>query len=417
MTAFNLDNLNLMQIFSSMGNKQTGVGTLRDKSQSVELNIQDIKLSEQELESQYRRSGLLRKIVSAYPAAARESWCRLQFPTDSDFEGVFNDKGIADLFYIASHQANLYGNFYLLIGVADGRKTSEPIRWEGINSLVGFSKRRNLKKEDGYYIENIAGNEKSWHPDRILEFTGVPLYDEFGELTKGDSIYYSILEAYIQWVSALKSSSAMIADYNFLKVGIKGLGQILKTKDGIPPREGQAAILSRLLSLDMNRSVSKSVAYDLENELLSGETRSYSGADKIMDNLKDFLSVNVDIPRWKLFNEQQSSGLSTSTTASHIQKVGWASLVQEWKSVNWKPHLQHLIKIYLHAKDSPIVGNEIPEIIFPLGLTVSELEQAQLELVCATKLEKLIKSGIITTEEARLCYKGGLFTQNVTLIG
>lgn len=398
------DSAEMLRIFSTMGNPSTGVGTVRDKITDVEIR-RPRELSAIEIESLYRGNGLLQRIVNAYPDAAIESWAVVATAKGEveKFQQAINR--YKNLFEIASSQSRLYGTCFL--AVETSTKTPEKELIIGIEKIKRLRVCRSLKKSitGEHYIEANKEKDTLWHRTRILPFYGVPFYSENGDVVESDSVFASIIEAYQMWLMGLKSTATMLSDSCFLKVGMKGLGQATKDENGLGIRN----VLMRLLSLDRNRSVSRSVAYDLGNEVLEHESREFGGVDESLDRLERFLAIQVDIPRWKLFGEESKTGLAVSVASSHLQKAGWCSQVKEWKERNWRSNLEYLLKIESGSETSGL------SIEFPLGLTLSELEQAELEYISAQRLDLLVSSGIITPEEARGCYSGTNFRLGIIL--
>lgn len=427
--AFRLDSNAIMRVLGGLSNQNTGLGTSRDKSASVAISTTD-RLTSENCQSLCRDNGILNNIVECYPSEAAKSWfllTRKKEDLDQNVDDLFDYmntqrkprtigddcRDLSDYFERAAVIARRFGDCYLLLGVADGQETDQPINFEAIDSFVGVSLSRQVNIKDGLY----EINQTFWHPDRVLRFCGVPLYDQNGKLQpESDSVLQNIFTSFTRWEMGNTASSAMLADYNFLTIGIKGLGQALRSDSVSGSQGGLQGLLSRLLSIDMNRSISRSIAHDLDNEKIEMVSRNWGGAKDIVEALKDAFSSSTNIPRWRLFNEQTGGGLSNSVNTVHIAQADWKDRVKSYKETQWRSHLEHILKICQAAKDSPSnTKDDQIALVFPTGSYISDLERIQIEKEAADRSKVLIDTGIISPDEARTCYRGKEFSSLITL--
>lgn len=431
---FRFDSSGIMRVLGGLRNSQTGLGTARDKAASVEIAPTQT-LTPDECSSLCRDNGLLNTIIECYPSDAGKSWATIElaqqaegFNAQSLFEYMslknrnietdINDdcKNLRDYFVKVSTIARRYGDAYLLLGIADGNAQDQPVNWDSIESFVGVKICGYATIEDNLYkINNVL-----WHPDRVLRFCGVPLYDRDGKLMPAsDSVLQSILTAYSRWEMGNVSGASMLADYNFLLIGIKGLGVKLQSDVNTGGILGYQSLLSRLLSVDMNKSIARSVAHDLDNEKIEMVSRTWMGAKDIMESLERAFTATTNVPSWRMFNEITRGGLSNNINTAHLAKADWHDRVNSYKENHWRSPLEHILKIAVHAKDSPTKGKARDidaKVTFPVGSFTSELEKIQIEKAAADRSKVLIDSGIISPEEARGCYASNEFTSNITLI-
>jgi phage-related protein (TIGR01555 family) len=421
-----LDSAGIMRALGGLRNSNTGLGSSRDKSASVAIAPTE-RLSVEECQSLCRDNGLLNNVVECYPSEAAKSWFLLTSDT-ADVSDLFvymslgqkatrliNDdcRNLKDYFERASILARRFGDCYLLLGIADGQDTDKPVDFNRIDAFVGVSLSRQVtRKEDLYEVNGVL-----WHPDRILRFCGVPLYDQDGKLEpNSDSVLQNIFTAFSRWEMGNVASAAMLADYNFLTIGIKGLGQALRTDNFSGTQGGIQGLFSRLLSIDMNRSISRSIAHDLDNEKIEMISRTWGGAKDILESLKDALSSATNIPRWRMFNDQTGGGLSNSVNTVHIAQSDWKDRVKSYKETQWRSHLEYILEICTNAKDAPVIGDKLKiAVVFPTGSYISDVEQIQIEKEAAERSKILIDSGIISPDEARNCYRGSEFISLITL--
>jgi hypothetical protein len=429
---FRFDSSGIMRVLGGIRSSQTGLGTARDKAASIEIAPTQA-LTSQECQNLCRDSGLLNTIIECYPQDAGKSWASLGMAQQSktfDADGLWqymnlkdrvddvdinnNCKSLRDYFVKVSTQARRYGDAYLLLGIADGNAQDQPVNWEGVESFVGVKICGYATIEGNLYkINNVL-----WHPDRVLRFCGVPLYDRDGELMpESDSVLQSVFTAYSRWEMGNVSGASMLADYNFLLIGIKGLGLKLQSDVTTGGTLGFQSLLSRLLSVDMNKSVARSVAHDLDNEKIEMVNRTWAGAKEIMDGLERAVIASTNIPSWRMFNEMTGGGLSNTVNTAHLAKADWHDRVNTYKENTWRAPLEYILKIAIHAKDSPTKGQVIDAAVaFPVGSYTSDLEKIQIEKAAADRSKVLIDAGIISPDEARGCYRGNEFNPNITLL-
>ena len=433
---FRLDSSGIMRVLGGIRNNLTGLGTARDKAASISIEP-TVGLTAQECSTLRRDSGLINTIIECYPTDAGKTWATLalaeqstSFDADALWQyinltdrlesknfnpSISNDcRSLKDYFVKASTLSRLYGDSYLLLGIADGQTQDLPVNFESIESFVGVKLIGKVSIENNLY----KIGETFWHPDRVIRFCGSPLYDENGDLTpSSDSVLQQIFTAYSRWEMGNVSGASMLADYNFLLIGIKGLGLKLQSDVSTGGSIGYQSLLSRLLSVDMNRSVARSVAHDLDNEKVEMVNRTWAGAKDIMDGLERAFTAATNIPSWRMFNEQTGGGLSNTITTAHLAKADWNDRVNSYKEKNWRSPLEYLLKIGMLSKDSPTKGQQVDAaVVFPVCSFTSEIEQIQIEKSAADRSKVLIDAGIISPAEARLSYSNNEFSPNITLL-
>lgn len=436
---FRFDSAGLMRILGGLKNTASGIGTERDKGSITQI-ADILRLSPLDCSNLCRGNQILQTIVECYPLDAGKSWAVVTMANqsqdfdaeslwkymnlkdredlnDSGFKGINDDcKTLKDYFVKANVLARKYGDCYLVLGVADGEEPDQPIKWDNISSFVGVKICKNATIDAQRNLYNI--NDKSWHPDRVIRFTGCPLYDDNGDLLpESDSVLQSVFTAFARWEKGNASSASMLEDYNFLLIGIKGLGKtLMPDKAGAVNEGGIQGLISRLLAVDMNRSVSRSVAHDLDNEKVEMVARTWAGANDIMESLKAAFTASTDIPSWRIFNDMAGGGLSNNVNTVHVAKGDWNDRLLTYKERKWRSPLEYILNISMRAKNSPTGGKIVDAAItFPTGSYTSELEKIQIENEAAKRSKILIDSRIISPEEARTCYQNNEFTPNITL--
>ncbi|MEO1763392.1 MAG: phage portal protein [Cyanobacteria bacterium J06629_18] len=437
------DSKALIGAFSSIYNDLTGLGSDADKSQHAEINGQVIQLPVQYLKSLPRTDGIIRRACFLHPMDAfRGMWYSLKFGNDAKNSDTQEVKKYIDMikgnvrksFLRASALARQHGDAFILLGIADGRRPDKPVNKDAIVSVRWIKVVTKYQLSPEYYMndshnpeyyrlylfndklpdDNGSGktyNDMLWHSSRVLRFSGDYLFDESLEDNGGyhDSIIQSMFNAWLRWEQGIQASSAMLVDYDVFTLGIKDLGEKFDSDHNTESEiaKNQTEILERGRAINMGKSVIKAILHDLENELPGSVTRSYAGAENIMDRLENAFAAVSSVPKFKLFNEIASAGLTTGAQAAAMLKAEWGVQNQSWVDDTAREPLETLVKYCQLAQDSPTKGTyvESSEIEFPLNVVLSPLEQAELQKLIAERDKFNIESGLYTGMEARIMYE------------
>lgn len=463
------DSALLVNAFNDIQNEITGVGTSRDKSTLASVRTKAIQLPDQVLQELPRLSGLVRRAVFLYPQDAfRGSWFKLKTSGDrnpAEVEKYINNlKGnLRFSFRRGTALGRQKGDGFLLLGIDDGRRPDEPVNPDAIASVrwvMSFTNREIRIEPSGYrgfvpydpeyyrlynygergildgeigILDNvdIGGNgitpsrgtirDFVWHKSRVIRLSGDYLYDEALSDNSGyhDSVIQSMFNAWIQFSQGVAASSAMLQDYDQFTFGVEGFANLLREKDKTDEQKVDAMekIIQRARAIDLTRSVSRSIFHDLKEEKPGSITRSYSGADKIMDRLEDVWAASSSIPKFKLFNQIGASGLTTGVQAATILKIEWGLQVQAWLEDTADQGVEKLKRYCTLAQDSPLNGTDPAEIQieYPLNVVLSPQEKAELQKLVSERDKNNIASGIYTGLEARTQYEDADFDLNLYL--
>lgn len=456
MNELRTDSQALFGAFAALSNPYTGIGTSRSKTENVQINTSRTRLNRQSLEVLPYRDELLRKAVCLYPECAAKAWFHLAIANNKSGDnlpdlmmeyiaelGSREDKteeedeadiyGANDAFPIAAILARQFGKAYILMGIDDGKEFSEPVDKNNIKSIRWLQVYdcwemypdwgNNRTRQPNYYRLYSHSSDQQYgakiHKSRILPFWGNRLYSRRNYLKTGlnddgVSVIQSMYDAYTDWLQGIKAGSAMLADYDVFTLGMKGLGQILLQDKQKGTNEGQQQIISRSLALDMGKSVVRGIYYDMENEEPGSVTRSYGGAKDIMESLENRWAAASGIPKFKLFGEIGSQGLTNNQGLA--MRSEWAILVQDYAH-NWVSNLRQLLTYAFFAKDSPSKG-KIPEswnIEVPFDLQLTDSERMEYEKLAADRSKTLTEIGAITPKEVRSGYEGSQFSPDYVL--
>jgi phage-related protein (TIGR01555 family) len=433
-----LDSHGLNQIFSSISNPLTGIGTARDKTKHFTVN-KITRLSQTELESLYRSSGIINRLITIYPYECRRDWMTIKQIRDENqteqpvyelYQYLKNLKfkqgrlGVKEAFTRASILGRQHGDGFILMGIADGQEPDQPvgeniktIEWLKVLNRYEMYPDSNDYQNPEYYFVWANGLERKWHYTRVLRFSGTKLYDDTLAYNNGfhDSVVQKIFDSWSAWYQGLMAGSAMLADYDQGVYGMKGLGQALKEDLRANTNTRQKQIQDRLYSAEMGRSVLKSILLDMDEESFNYVTRSYGGASEIMELLKDALITNADIPEYKLFNKTNSAGaLSTQQTAGLAQRYDWNTHKNNWITDNWLENYETLLRYTMKAQDSPVAETEI-EVIPNSKVELTPVERLDAQLQAVQRDSQNIELGIYSPITAQNAYKKGEWDGEINL--
>jgi phage-related protein (TIGR01555 family) len=428
-----LDSASLSRIISSVANNNTGVGTQRDKTRSgVSINA-SYTLHEWEIQELYRGSGLIQNIVTAYPEDCELAWLKTKTPDFPDsaiaieeylkqieFSGDFDS--IQSAFARASILGRLYGDGFIVMGIADGKDPSEPVELGAIQSIEW------LKVFDRYEVHpEYVGNgdrlspehyriyrsgkldDLRWHKSRVLRFPGTRLYSDRYLTNEGhnDSVLQGVINSYLSWNLSVMAGSGMIQDYSQMVYGIKGLGKKLGQDMVSGNDNNEQQIKKRLSTAEMGRSWLKALIIDLEEEKAEYIHRNFSGVDAIINvQERSFLS-NVDLPAYKIFNQSNSSGQSmgNGTNAALIQQFDWCDRKNTWMQVNWVRPYTTLCRYIAAAKNSKLGGVDKLgrlEIKPAAQVTLNPQQNAEIQSVMADIHQRMLSMnayGVATVQQ------------------
>jgi len=422
------DSIALSQIFSSVHNTVTGIGTSRDGSASTAFTSGVFSLPDDILSSLPRSNRILRRTVELHPASAYQAYFRLKVSGEVNLgekiqEYLYRIPGRIrywEAFKKATTLARQFGDSFILVGVNDGQPPAKPVdltRVKSIERLILCEKRQIVPDRHNppelyelYELpDTMPADARIWHCSRVLRFSGDEIPDSVTLALNGgyhDSVLQSMFNAWLRWEEAVISSAAMLKDYDVSAFGIKGLARAIADDAAKGTRNNQTAVFQRMATLMTGKSVVRGIVYDMDNEKLEQIQRRYQGAESIVQTLQECLAAASDIPANKLFNRLPQTGLSTGVQAAQIVRSEWAIANNEWTEKAIRPQLEALVLLAIAAKDSPTAGKYSPwEIEFPLNISQSAIERLELEKVAAERDRINIESGIYSSEEARRQYR------------
>ncbi len=449
-----LDSQAMAEVYSSLSNPVTGIGTSRSKTEYAEIGG-FTPLPREVLATAPYVDEIFRNAVFLYPESAAKSWFEIHIPDQKPGDDLDNkimeylrdlgdreDKteaeensdlyGASEAFKVAECLAQQFGAAYILMGIDDGQPFDKPIDRKRIKSIRwlqvledselrpyddGIKRRKPIYYELSTEKDGIE-TEQLIHHSRVLPFLGREIYSTSYTLgwqgkSHGISKIQGMYDSYKDWLQAMKSASAIIADINVFILGIRGLGRLLLADKQKGTNEGQEQVLNRAHVLDMGKSVTNGFIYDLENEKPDSITRRFNGLDSILTSLLKRWAATTRIPIYKLLGEVGTEGLTNNQGLA--MRAEWALLVQEF-ACKWVLNLERLLRLAFLAKDSPSKGKPRRfEVIVPYDLQLTDLERMEFENKAAERTSKLIGDKVILPHEARAGYTGATFSTDIVL--
>lgn len=387
---------------SSYGHQKWNIGNY-----SIEDDIvfNDVNVSESELDTIYRNSNLISKVVDYYPTEAEHYGYRL---INKDGTTVLDKNNyLAKAFKEASIAARLYGKSFLVFNPEKSQKLSTVIeendykiylKLQKINNDTWLTKKYKVVTFDKDYNKQIEFIEKKFNDDNVFVFIGKRTYDTTADIDDdlySDSIIKGLMTQYKNYIISSEFGRKILQNLSNLTISVKGLSLQLKSRDM------KNRIAERLALLDQNRSNSNAILHD-DNEKVDYIRQNLDNVADFITNLKGILLAYSDIPEEKLFGYNQGSGYYTHIIIRQL----WSEDIQTWIMNNW---IENLYKFYEQ------INVNFEKIIVPLNIVLTDLEKAEIEEKAANRSAKLVESGIISTSEARSAYRLTDFTLNIAL--
>jgi hypothetical protein len=384
-----MDSSGLMNVFSRFLH-QRGAG-------DTSLNTDRFqRLSDYEIEREFRSSTLIQKIIKKYPMEAMSIGYEL---VDRDGNVInSHDRLLLESFKEASIFSRLYGRCFLVFEFDDTADMKKPVKKE--SKLLGYSIKFDSISEGDFY--NIEG-EKIYH-ERVIEFVGVRTYSKFSktaDIDYTDSVLQGLFQSLRDYVENNQNAKLILGNLSYLTVGIDNLGNMSKSS------EGQQMIFDRLSTLNINRSINRTIAFDKKSEEIGFITQTLSGVKDIIQEIKEIFTSETDYPVEELFEQSPGQKLGSGVQNQLISRYLWARRCKSWVINNWLGYYQ----IYFNRiTDMTDININIPFIV-----DLTEEERANIENVAADRTKKLIEAGVIDASEARTAYSGDKFTLNIEL--
>ena len=313
-------------------NLVTGMG-MEAYDQTMGMQVVNRPALTQQQQSEFLKSGFLRKLICKLPKAATSKWGNTTIvdgkadtltaiTTAIDkikivIPGELPTTGVRKAFYHAMFNAFLTGNGAIVIHTVPKKDEvldlSQPIdlaNLKQIRKLVVLDRWQiqpliSQDLEEVAYFQSMMNRGSRIHSSRVLWFEGEKL-DAWGRMQNQGcdmSILESIKEPYMQYAGSLQGASQMMIDFDVIDIAIDGLWAMT---------EDQARLmLTRAQQNIQMQSIYRARIRDKSSEEITHSTRSVGGYSDILEVQKNWLMAQTEYPPAILFGEF-STGLGAS---------------------------------------------------------------------------------------------------------
>lgn len=352
------------------------------------------RLSDAEIESNFRNSHLIQKIIKTYPEESAA--IAYEITNESGEEIIKPEPVLVEAVKEAMIYARLYSKCFIELDFE--QYTIEPPPLE--IPLKRFIIHHDLVKEGDFYV---GGGERIYC-NRVIEVVGNRTYAKHAkkdDVNYSDSLLQGLYQSLRDYFESNQNAKHILKNLSYLTVGIDNLGNLAMSN------EGQNKIFGRLQSLNLHRNITRLLAYDKRSEQINFISQTMSGVKDVIAEIKEIFVSETDYPHEILFEIGAKQSMGTGVQNQLVTRYLWARRVRKWSLNNVKKYYEDY---YIRVKNYP-QGN----IRIPFGLDMTELEKAELEQKAADRTQKLISSGVISANEARTGYTGDEFRLNIEL--
>jgi len=394
-------------------NQNTGLGTSRDKTAGGEVT-EIAQLSRRQLSNVYRKSLIIRKITDLLPTEAVVKWGELSLADGNkinteSYDAYEKRLKVRDLFSKAGCRSRQHGDYYLVMGIVDGRLWNEEVDVNNIQTIKWLKPmtRYDLTpvtdtsfEDPEHYMFSMDPRKfpedekvipRRIHKSRILRFSGVKLDEIALEDTSGynDSVITSIFHSFSNFFQGYGSSSGMLSDYNVFSYGLQGLADMMRAATTEQRKEITESLTHRFLSMQASMSISRGIIHDSEHEQVGWISRQYAGVRDILDFLEEVLIAESGLPRTKLVGSPEQGVFSESGLSDRKE---FAQLIENYQRQHFTPNLDKLLTLIFAAKDGPMGGRglDVYDWSWHDTMTYTQKEQAELEKLHAETARILV---------------------------
>ncbi|MCK5601017.1 DUF1073 domain-containing protein [Candidatus Pacearchaeota archaeon] len=403
-------------------NTVSGFGGNKDPLSLTQFQVTS-HLAREIIAQMYRYDWVARKYIDIIADDATSKW--IEFVTD-DIEIMkamnqrMDDLDIQETFNEALILARLYGGSVIIPGINDGRKITEPLNWNNIQSInfmnvldrwqihVAKSYADPLGKDFGKpelyslqplnrgqgYLSNFTQLFKQnqlIHSSRVIRLDGLYIPDILRIANQGwhDSFLISLEKTLKDFGVSIHSLSVLFMDFITKVLKLPDLANLVKDEDGKTALEGRISFMAQKMS-------SLGIAVIGEGEEFDKKQNPVSGLDKLFDKMIEILCGATNIPRARFFT-QQLGKLAGATEENKKYYDGIASYQIKYL---YNP-IKQMIKMLLNDKSFATNGKE-PEnwsFSFKSLMEMDDKSRGDYRKVTVEWVTSLIDRGVITAEE------------------
>ncbi|WP_268237676.1 phage portal protein [Stakelama pacifica] len=360
-------------------------------------------LSQYDIASAYRGSGLMRKIITIPPLDMVREWRDWQADGDQikAIEAEEKRLGLKQKTRQVEVLRKLGGGA-LIMGLPGDMSQPAPTtiakgglayihvvnRWQlTFNRLIEDSRDPRFGEPEMYRMTTTRGQQLI-HPSRVVPFRGDPSPSLLGvanyvEDFWGESTIAQVLDAVQDSDTARSAFASLITKARNLRIGIPKLSEYVATD------EGEALFQRRMRNFTVSESMFNAIVYDAgdgdgkSGERIDDTTYSFGGMKDVMNAYGEWASAISDIPATRLLG-RAPEGMNAS---GESQQEDWRKKIRAMQTLEMGPCLDRLDPYLIQSA----LGSANPDIWYewaPLD-TPTEAQQAETFFKISQALEKI----------------------------
>ena len=396
----------------------------RDKNAAFQF-VPEAYFTEGFFDEMFRSDPITQKIIEIYPREAIRKGFKILGDDNKIVENVMNNFEFGSKLLEAAMWARLYGGAIIMLGIADGRSSSEPVDINNIQRIdyMHVYDRFQAVSYNGLFESDLMspnyGNPVKYnitdpttgtsylvHSDRVLRINGIVQTPRRKLINNGwgESIITSCYTYIRNYCSGLNNISTMFNDIVKIIVKIPSLVHNLASNDN--------SVQARIDWLFQSSSNNNALVIDGQEEIQK-VTSAAAGFPELFDRIALGLAAVVQIPAGMLFGIEPT-GLNASGDYSTRNMYDSISAYQVTKL---QPSIKKLAYYIMNAKDYNF--GAIPahwSVQFTPLEQMSELENAKIRRDVAEADKIYIEKGVLTPAEVAASRFGGdTFSLNTTI--
>jgi len=329
----------------------------------------------------------------------------------------------------AACMARKYSDAYVILFFDDTDDLSQPISTDIATKLVGAVARSrwSVLPNGGapgaaeYYTVNQNYYETKTpldkpqnyrvHYSRVIHIPGLLVDTEQRRLRSGYnmSVYNYLAEPLNQWVASNQAGIAMLKSHSTFTMGIAGMAWKTGERD-------IAALKARFGSILAGIKRVGGLFFDKDQEQANLLNRSYTGVDKLIEQLNSYLVNGSDIPKEFLLN----SGTSPFTEEGLGSRYAMAEVVSSYIESHVEPVVSYIFPLLAEIYQTKL--ND--DVVFYSGqyasaMTYTRKEESDIKFKNAQHDAIYLNSAqsVINADTVRSRWESGQYSDDLTLIG
>lgn len=391
----------LIRAADGLMNALTGAGGKNDASRGNSYAF--TPLTQHQIESAYRGSGLMRKIIDIPALDVVREWREWRGESDDLPEITAEERRlqIPQKVMLAEILRGLGGGAFVL-GLPGNPEEAAVPGAKGSLAFIHVVSRWQITAHDWvddaldplfggprYWTMNSVRGQQKIHPSRVICFKGDPIPSLTTSTAQEDSFWgesrvQRVLDAVTNSDTAQASFASLISKAKLTRVGIPGLMELVGTE------AGEANLAKRLSAIATSESIYNHSVYDSGNadgkggEKMDDVSYTFAGMKDVMDSYGMWVSAISDIPATRLLGKAPE-GMNSSGDG---QQKDWNKQIRARQTLNTGPCLDQLDKFLVPSaigSTPPDTWYEFPPLDLPDEKTVAETFKLNMEAATALR--------------------------------